>query len=158
MTKLDQLVNSLTRLFAKTTYTMNPATIALIISLIEEAVKIAPGIYDDLTLLFDNPSPTPADWEALRAKVLSKSYADYVPASALAAASPGAIPLGVNTPPGPKTPVVAQPGAIPAAAEASNPQNPPPEPPPAPAAAAPADAPLPYLPDGSRNPEFNHLA
>lgn len=87
MTILDHIINSLTRLFAKTHHTMNPALLAAIVSLIEEAVTLAPGVIDDFKLIFNNPSPTPADWEALRAKVLAKSYEDYVPASALPAAS-----------------------------------------------------------------------
>lgn len=66
---------------------MNPALISLIISLVEEAIKQAPGVYADLQSIFSNPSPTPADWQALRAKVLAKTYADYVPASALPGAS-----------------------------------------------------------------------
>jgi hypothetical protein len=90
VTDLDNLINPLTRLFAKPTHTMNPAMLALLVSLIEEAVAVTPGIVDDLKLIFNNPSPVPADWEALRTKVLAKSYADYVPASALPGG--GAVP------------------------------------------------------------------
>jgi hypothetical protein len=67
--------------------TMNPAIISLIISLVQEAIALEPSIVTDLQALFSNPSPTPADWEALRQKVLSKSYSSYVPASALPAGS-----------------------------------------------------------------------
>lgn len=62
---------------------MNPALISLIVSLVQEAIALEPSILTDLQTLFANPTPTPADWEALRQKVLSKSYSDYVPASAL---------------------------------------------------------------------------
>lgn len=62
---------------------MNPALLAIIVSLIEEAVAQTPAIIADIQAIFNNPSPTPADWEALRAKVLAKTYADFVPASAL---------------------------------------------------------------------------
>ena len=58
---------------------MSPATIALIISLVEEVIKIAPEAYRDFQTIFSNPNPTAADWEALRAKALAKGYADYVP-------------------------------------------------------------------------------
>ncbi|MEI6075552.1 MAG: hypothetical protein WCS94_08270 [Verrucomicrobiota bacterium] len=58
---------------------MSPATIALIISLVEEVVKIAPQSYADFQAIFNNPNPTAADWEALRAKALAKGYSDYVP-------------------------------------------------------------------------------
>jgi len=64
---------------------MNPTVIYLILSLVEEAIKDTPGIVTDLQAIFSKPNPSPADWEALRAKVLSKSYADYVPSSALPA-------------------------------------------------------------------------
>jgi len=106
--------------------------IALILSLVQEAVTLTPGIVEDLKLIFNNPSPTPADWEALRAKVLSKSYADFVPASALPA-------LAASKP-------VVLPDPAPVAAETVT--------------AAPetkeqaAAAPAPYLPDGSKNPDF----
>jgi hypothetical protein len=62
---------------------MTPAAIALIISLVEEAVKEEPAIQADIVNIFTKSNPTPADWEALRAKVLAKGYGDYVPASQL---------------------------------------------------------------------------
>ena len=62
---------------------MSPAAIALIIQLVEEAIKITPAAYADFQTIFSNPNPTPADWAALRAKVLAKDYAAYVPASDL---------------------------------------------------------------------------
>jgi len=62
---------------------MNPATIALIISLVEEVVKIAPEAYADFQAIFNNPNPTAADWQALRDKALAKGYAQYVPESDL---------------------------------------------------------------------------
>jgi hypothetical protein len=62
---------------------MNPATLALIVGLVEEAIKEAPALKADLHNLFSNANPTPADWEALRAKVLARGYHDYVPASDL---------------------------------------------------------------------------
>jgi hypothetical protein len=136
---LDQLINSLTRLFAKPTPQMNPALIAAIIALIEEALKVAPGVYDDLTLFFYiNPSPTPADWQALREKVLGKSYADYVPATALPAVAFPAVPLAAAPSPAPQTPVVANPGTIAPAVETSKVENPGPATPPVIPPAAPA--------------------
>lgn len=62
---------------------MSPATLALILSLIEEAVKEAPAVVTELQSIFSNPNPTPADWENLRATVLAKTYKDYVPATQL---------------------------------------------------------------------------
>jgi len=64
---------------------MTPAAISLIISLVEEAIKEYPAIAADLTSIFSKSNPTPDDWNLLRAKVLVKSYADYVPASAIPA-------------------------------------------------------------------------
>jgi hypothetical protein len=77
---------------------MSPALLALILSLVEEAIAEAPAFVMDLKTIFDNAEPTPADWEALRAKVLAKSYADYVPASALNAATAAAAAPAVQTP------------------------------------------------------------
>lgn len=139
---------------------MSPTVIYLILSLVEEAVKDTPGIIADLQEIFSKPNPTPADWEALRAKVLSKSYGDYVPASALAGGiAPAKIP-GVNTAaPETKSPINDS-GASPeqgkpaeAATSAQVPEGDVTSS--TPAAVA---APQPYLPDGSRNPDFNHLA
>jgi len=62
---------------------MTPAMLAIILSLVEEAINITPGIVADIQAIFNNPNPTPADWEALRAKVLAKGYADYVPSTTL---------------------------------------------------------------------------
>jgi hypothetical protein len=101
---------------------MSPTVIYLILSLVEEAIKDTPGIVADLQTIFSNPNPSAADWEALRAKVLSKSYGDYVPATALpSAAAPVATAVQAEQP------------------------------------AAKTDAPQPYLADGSRNPDYNHL-
>lgn len=62
---------------------MNPALLAAIISLVQEAITLEPSIQAELQTLFSQSNPTPADWEALRQKVLSKTYGDYVPATAL---------------------------------------------------------------------------
>jgi hypothetical protein len=62
---------------------MTPTALVLIFSLVEEAIKIAPQVETDLAGIFSTANPTPADWEALRAKVLAKGYFDYVPASQL---------------------------------------------------------------------------
>lgn len=59
--------------------------LALVVSMVEEAVKLAPQVATDLQTIFSNPAPTPADWETLRAKVQTASYASYVPDSALSA-------------------------------------------------------------------------
>ena len=62
---------------------MPPQTIALIVGLVEETVKVAPQFYADLKEIFAKPEPTPADWQALREKILAQGYFDYVPASDL---------------------------------------------------------------------------
>lgn len=58
---------------------MNPAMIALILSLIEEAIKVEPAVAAELQALFSNPSPSPADWQVLRAKVLGESFESLAP-------------------------------------------------------------------------------
>jgi hypothetical protein len=65
---------------------MPPAVLALVFSLVEEAVKITPGLVTAFQDIFSKSNPTPDDWAALRAKVLAGSYADYVPDSDLQAA------------------------------------------------------------------------
>ena len=134
---------------------MSPALIALIIQMVQEAVTLAPGIVADLQTIFNNPNPTPADWEALRAKVLAKTYADYVPASALAPGSPAAEipPLAIvqaelNAP-------ISHPGATAAPENQAQDQK---QPEPAPETTVAAAPEPPYLPDGTRNPAFNHIA
>ncbi|MGH8023185.1 MAG: hypothetical protein ACRED1_06370 [Limisphaerales bacterium] len=112
---------------------MSPALISLIISLVEEAITEAPQIVADLESIFALPNPSPADWEALRQKVLAKSYADYVPASALA----------------PGTAVAESPAAITLDAASNPPINEMAAPETASAAAASA-----YLADGTPNPSF----
>jgi hypothetical protein len=136
---------------------MNSTLIALILQLVEEAIKDTPQIVADLQNLFATANPTPADWLALREKVLAKSYADYVPASALPAASAAGWATGVSTPAVESNAPISQPGA---SGDVTTTIEPPKSPETAaadPAPAAAADQPAPYLPDGSPNPEFNHL-
>ena len=62
---------------------MSQALLAIIVSLVEEAVKLAPSIVADFQAIFNKPNPTPADWSALRASILAKNYEDFVPDTAL---------------------------------------------------------------------------
>ncbi len=55
---------------------------------LQEAVKAAPGIVNDIGEILSHDNPTPADWDALRVKVASKDYFDYVPDSKLKPAEP----------------------------------------------------------------------
>ena len=57
--------------------------ISLAFFAIEEAIKQEPAIAAELQSLFSKGNPTPADWAALRVKVLSKTYRDYVPGTAI---------------------------------------------------------------------------
>jgi hypothetical protein len=72
---------------------MSPAALSIALFIVQEAIKDAPGLIAALKAIFTTADPTAADWDALRAKVLAKSYADYVPDSALTAA-----PLQVAAP------------------------------------------------------------
>ena len=58
---------------------MNPATIALVIQLVELAIKEAPAIQAELQAIFSKPNPTPEDWAALKAKVLAQSFESLAP-------------------------------------------------------------------------------
>ncbi len=62
---------------------MNPATIALVVGLIEQAITEAPALAADLQKLFASGQPTAADFAALRASVAAESYGQFVPASSL---------------------------------------------------------------------------
>jgi hypothetical protein len=53
---------------------MNPA---LVITIIEAAIKLVPLAREEIALLLAKNDPTEADWEALRAKV-NKTYEDYI--------------------------------------------------------------------------------
>ena len=54
-----------------------------ILTAVEELIKLSPGLLVEFQAIFAKPDPTAEDWAALKAKVMSKSYADYVPASDL---------------------------------------------------------------------------
>jgi hypothetical protein len=58
---------------------MNPATIALIIGLVEEAIKLEPAIAAELQSLFNKPQPTPEDWLALRERIMTQSFESLAP-------------------------------------------------------------------------------
>lgn len=64
---------------------MDPATLALALSILELAIKEEPAVQADITALFAKPDPTPADWQALRAKRAGQTYASLVPDSKLPA-------------------------------------------------------------------------
>lgn len=57
---------------------MNPLATVIIFAL-QEFIKIAPGAISAFRDLFNVAEPTPADWDALKAKLNSKTYADYDP-------------------------------------------------------------------------------
>lgn len=63
---------------------MAPQALSLALFVLQEAIKFAPELYLELSALFNKPDPTPADWDALRARVLAQSYKDLVPNSQLA--------------------------------------------------------------------------
>lgn len=67
---------------------MPPAVLTLVISLVEEAIKIEPGIQAALTSIFSKPQATPADWQAVKDAVLAKRYEDFVPDTAIGKTPP----------------------------------------------------------------------
>ena len=58
---------------------MTPNLIALIVSMVEELVKIAPGVVSDIKNVLSKTDATPADWQAVKDAVLAKRYEDFVP-------------------------------------------------------------------------------
>ena len=61
---------------------MTPALLALLISAIEEAIKIEPALAAEIRALFAKENPTPQDWLDLRARVLGESFAALAPNAA----------------------------------------------------------------------------
>ncbi len=58
---------------------MSPATVALIISLVEKAIKLRPVLQEELSALFSAPDPKPEDWLRLRERVLTTRFETLVP-------------------------------------------------------------------------------
>jgi len=64
---------------------MSPQLLQLIVFGLQQAIQAAPAVVADFQALFANGAPTDADFDALRSKVAGESYAQFVPASAIAA-------------------------------------------------------------------------
>ena len=62
---------------------MPPQALELSLFILEEAIKAAPAIAEDLRAMLAKPDPTPEDWALLRARITAKTYRDYVPSTAL---------------------------------------------------------------------------
>jgi len=58
---------------------MNPAAIALIIGLVEQAIRLRPILAEELNAIFTKPDPNPSDWYDLKVKVLSDSFERLAP-------------------------------------------------------------------------------
>ena len=58
---------------------MTPAALALLVGLVEEAVKVAPAIASEFRTIFTKTDPTPQDWLDMKATVQSESFASLVP-------------------------------------------------------------------------------
>jgi len=67
---------------------MNPAMLALIVGLVEQAIKLEPTIAAELKAIFTKTDPTPADWLALRTRVLGQSFESLAPDAPTADAPP----------------------------------------------------------------------
>lgn len=62
---------------------MTQIALSLIVGLVEEAIKDAPGLIVDFKKIFSTADPVNADWQGLKAKVASESYEQYVPGTAI---------------------------------------------------------------------------
>jgi hypothetical protein len=58
---------------------MSEVALAALVSLVEEAVKLEPSIAAEFRTLFNNPEATPADWQAVRTRVLGQSFESLAP-------------------------------------------------------------------------------
>jgi len=64
--------------------------LALIVSLVEEAIKVTPGLVTDLQAIFSKPNPTPADWLALKTKIQGTTFEQLAPDAPTQEAPPAA--------------------------------------------------------------------
>ena len=58
---------------------MSPAMLAIIVGLVEEAIKLEPVLAAELKSLFAKDNPTPDDWIALKTKVVGTSFESLAP-------------------------------------------------------------------------------
>jgi hypothetical protein len=68
---------------------MDPATLSLVVGLVQVAIQQTPGLISDFQKLFASGNPTQADFEALKASIAAETYGSFVPASALPASETG---------------------------------------------------------------------
>lgn len=89
--------------------------IPLVMGLIEEAIKIEPAVATEIASLFSKGIPTPADWQAYRAKNAADSFETLAPDAAANLPAPApAVPAAIVVPPLPGdtlAPVVTKPPA-----------------------------------------------
>lgn len=71
---------------------------ALVIALVEEAVKDTPALITEFQTIFSVANPSPADWTALRTKVASESYEQYVPGTSIPPVTTPTVPTAVTLP------------------------------------------------------------
>lgn len=77
---------------------MSPQVAQLIIFGVEEAIAQFPALLSDFQAIFATGTPTAADFAALRAKVASENYGQFVPDSALnASAAPSSAQVSPGT-------------------------------------------------------------
>jgi hypothetical protein len=50
----------------------------IILTIIESALKLVPGLVTEIRDLVNKGDPTPEDWAKLREKVAQKAYEDYI--------------------------------------------------------------------------------
>lgn len=62
---------------------MTPETINLALLGVEFLIKEVPAVEAEIKVLLAKPNPTPADWQALRGRVVAKSYEQLVTNSGL---------------------------------------------------------------------------
>lgn len=62
---------------------MTPQMLALVVGLVEEAIKDTPELVVEFKKIFGTTDPVSADWNALKVKVLAESYEQYVPNTAI---------------------------------------------------------------------------
>lgn len=67
---------------------MGAELIPLVIFGLQEAIKYAPALAEEIRVLLSKGDPTPEDWLALQQKYATKTYEQYVPESGLIPSQP----------------------------------------------------------------------
>lgn len=53
--------------------------LALIVGIVEEAIKLYPSIAEEIKAITSKPDPTPEDWMVLKSRIMAMDFATLAP-------------------------------------------------------------------------------